>query len=61
MLNQNQSKKINVLKTLVVAPLLGLLLVSFSIKETYLYKDFDSAGSLMTEKQSKDNKKLNSP
>lgn len=58
MLNQNQSKKINVLKTLVVAPLLGLLLVSFSIKETYLYKDFDSAGSLMTEKQSKDNKKI---
>ena len=35
MLNQNQSKKINVLKTLVVAPLLGLLLVSFNIEENY--------------------------
>ncbi|MEC3965131.1 M56 family metallopeptidase [Flagellimonas halotolerans] len=58
MLNQNQSKKINVLKTLLVAPLLGLLLVSFSIEETYLYKDSDNTGSSMTEKKSKDNKKI---
>ncbi|MBA4746525.1 MAG: hypothetical protein H2058_14815 [Muricauda sp.] len=58
MLNQNQSKKINVLKTLAVVPLLGLLLVSFSIEETYLYRDSDSTGSSMSEKRSKDNKKI---
>jgi len=56
MLNQNQSKKINVLKTLVMLPLLGLFLVSFSIEETYLYKDSDSVESLMTEENSDDNK-----
>jgi len=56
MLNQNQSKKINVLKTLVMLPLLGLFLASFSIEETYLYKDSDSVESLMTEENSDDNK-----
>lgn len=56
MLNQNQSKKINVLKTLVVAPLLGLFLVSFNIEETYLYKDSDSVESLMEEETVKDDK-----
>jgi len=47
MLNQNQSKKINVLKTLMVAPLLGLLLVSFNIEEKFLYKDLDSIDSVI--------------
>ncbi|MEQ5789629.1 TonB-dependent receptor plug domain-containing protein [Muricauda sp. NFXS6] len=56
MLNQNQSKKVNVLKTLVMLPLLGLFLASFSIEETYLYKDSDSVESLMTEENSDDNK-----
>ncbi len=56
MLNQNQSKKINILKTLVVAPLLGLFLVSFSIEETYLYKDSDSVESLMEGETVKDDK-----
>lgn len=50
MLNQNQSKKINVLKTLMVAPLLGLFLVSFNIEETYLYQDSDSVESVMDDK-----------
>ncbi|WP_421824655.1 M56 family metallopeptidase [Flagellimonas oceanensis] len=56
MLNQNQSKKINVLKTLVVAPLLGLLLVSFNIEENYLYKDSDTLESVMEEETPKDDK-----
>ncbi|WP_421812601.1 M56 family metallopeptidase [Flagellimonas sp.] len=56
MLNQNQSKKVNVLKALVMLPLLGLFLASFSIEETYLYKDSDSVESLMTEENSDDNK-----
>ncbi|MGN7515364.1 MAG: M56 family metallopeptidase [Allomuricauda sp.] len=56
MLNQNQSKKINILKTLVVTPLLGLFLVSFSIEETYLYKEPDSVENLMKGKTVKDNK-----
>ena len=47
MLNQNQSKKINVLKTLMIAPLLGLLLVSFNIEENFLYKDLDSIDSVI--------------
>ncbi len=51
MLNQNQSKKINVLKTLLVAPLLGLLLASFNVKETYLYQDSDSVESVMDDKK----------
>ncbi len=50
MLNQNQSKKINVLKTLLVAPLLGLFLVSFNIEETYRYQDSDSVESVMDDK-----------
>ena len=56
MLNQNQSKKINVLKTLVVAPLLGLLLVSFNIEENYLYKGSDTLESVMEEETPKDDK-----
>ncbi|MBO0341755.1 M56 family metallopeptidase [Flagellimonas profundi] len=56
MLNQNQSKKINILKTLVVTPLLGLFLVSFSIEETYLYKEPDSVENLMKGETVKDNK-----
>ena len=56
MLNQNQSKKINILKTLVIAPLLGLFLVSFSIEETYLYKDQDSVESLMDSQTVQDDK-----
>ncbi|MDF0715960.1 M56 family metallopeptidase [Muricauda sp. 334s03] len=56
MLNQNQSKKINVLKTLVVVPFLGLLLVSFNIEETYLYKDSDTLESVMEEETPKDDK-----
>ncbi len=51
MLNQNQSKKINVLKTLTVAPLLGLLLVSFNIEETYLYQDTESIENVMDDKK----------
>lgn len=51
MLNQNQSKKINVLKTLLVAPLLGLLLASFNVEETYLYQNFDSVESVMDDKK----------
>jgi len=50
MLNQNQSKKINVLKTLMVAPLLGLFLVSFNIEESYLYQDSDSIETVMDDK-----------
>ena len=46
MLNQNQSKKINVLKTLMVAPLLGFFLVSFNIEETYLFQDSESVESV---------------
>ncbi len=56
MLNQNQSKKINILKTLVVAPLLGLFLVSFSIEETYLYKDSDNVESLLDSQSAQDDK-----
>lgn len=56
MLNQNQSKKINVLKTLVVAPLLGLLLVSFNIEENYLYKDSGTLESVMADETPKDDK-----
>ncbi len=51
MLNQNQSKKINVLKTLLVAPLLGLLLASFNVEETYLYQNSDSVESVMDDKK----------
>lgn len=53
MLNQNQSKKINVLKTLSIAPLLGLLLASFNVEETYLYQDSDSVESVMDAKKVK--------
>lgn len=56
MLNQNQSRKVNVLKTLVILPLLGLFLVSFSIEENYLYKDSDSVESIMDGKTAKDGK-----
>ena len=56
MLNQNQSKKVNALKTLVMVPLLGLFLVSFSIEENYLYKDPDSIESVMEGNTVKDDK-----
>ncbi|MBW8243377.1 TonB-dependent receptor plug domain-containing protein [Muricauda oceani] len=56
MLNQNQSKKVNALKTLVMVPLLGLFLVSFSIEENYLYKDLDSIESVMEGNTVKDDK-----
>ncbi|MEE1964247.1 M56 family metallopeptidase [Allomuricauda taeanensis] len=50
MLNQNQSKKINVFKTLFVLPLLGLFLVSFSIEEVYRYSSSESIESIMADK-----------
>lgn len=56
MLNQNQSKKINALKILVMLPLLGLFLVSFSIKETYIYKESDSIEDVMVEESPIDDK-----
>src|SRR6056297_1283225 len=56
MLNQNQSKKINVLKTLVMLPLLGLFLVSFSIKETYIYKHPEGIEDVMVEEFANDAK-----
>ena len=56
MLNQNQSKKINALKILVMLPLLGLVLVSFSIKETYIYKESDSIEDVMVEESPIDDK-----
>ncbi|MDF0706513.1 M56 family metallopeptidase [Flagellimonas okinawensis] len=58
MLNQNQSKKINVLKTMAVAPLLGLLLASFSIEETYLYKESDSVDAIMADETTKEDKTI---
>ncbi|MBR9855334.1 MAG: TonB-dependent receptor plug domain-containing protein [Algicola sp.] len=58
MLNQNRSKKINVIKTLAVLPLLGLLLVSFSIEKKYLYKDSGSIESLMATENLMDSKKV---
>lgn len=56
MLNQNQSKKINALKILVMLPLLGLFLASFSIKETYIYKESDSIEDVMVEESPIDDK-----
>ncbi|USD24221.1 M56 family metallopeptidase [Flagellimonas marinaquae] len=56
MLNQNQSKKINILKTLAVMPLLGLLLVSFNIEKKYLYKDSVTLDNVMVKETPKDNK-----
>ncbi len=50
MLNQNQSKKINVFKTLFVLPLLGLFLVSFSVEEVYRYSNSESVESIMDDK-----------
>ncbi|WP_318345628.1 M56 family metallopeptidase [Flagellimonas baculiformis] len=50
MLNQNQSKKINVFKTLFVLPLLGLFLVSFSVEEVYRYSNPESVESIMDDK-----------
>ena len=56
MLNQNQSKKINALKILVMLPLLGLFLASFSIKKTYIYKESDSIEDVMVEESPIDDK-----
>ena len=56
MLNQNQSKKINALKILVMLPLLGLFLVSFSIKETYIYKEPKGIEDVMVEEFANDAK-----
>ena len=56
MLNQNQSKKINALKILVMLPLLGLFLVSFSIKETYIYKHPEGIEDVMVEEFANDAK-----
>ncbi|WP_418499274.1 M56 family metallopeptidase [Flagellimonas sp.] len=50
MLNQNQSKKINVFKTLFVLPLLGLFLVSFSVEEVYRYSSSESIEGIMDDK-----------
>ena len=58
MLNQNQSKKVNVLKTLVIVPLLGLFLVSFSIEDSYLYKGSDSVESVLYGKTAMGDKRV---
>lgn len=50
MLNQNQSKRTNVLKTLFVLPLLGLFLVSFSMEEVYRYTDPETVESILDDK-----------
>ncbi|RIV69958.1 M56 family metallopeptidase [Flagellimonas aequoris] len=50
MLNQNQSKRISVFKTLLVIPLLGLFLVSFSVENVYRYTNEDSIDSIMDDK-----------
>lgn len=50
MLNQNQSKKINVFKTLLVLPMLGLFLVSFSVEKVYRYADPENAGTIIADK-----------
>jgi Antirepressor regulating drug resistance, predicted signal transduction N-terminal membrane component len=50
MLNQNQSKRISVFKTLLVLPLLGLFLVSFSIENVYQYTNEDSIESALEDK-----------
>lgn len=50
MLNQNQSKRISVFKTLIVLPLLGLFLVSFSMEKVYRYTDSESVESIMDDK-----------
>lgn len=39
MLNQNQSKKINLIKILIVLPLLGIFLISFNTKEVVKFSD----------------------
>ena len=50
MLNQNQSKRISVFKTLLVLPLLGLFLVSFSIENVYQYTNEDGIESALEDK-----------
>lgn len=50
MLNQNQSKRINVLKTFLVLPLLGLFLVSFSVENVYQYQNTDDVLDTMDDK-----------
>ncbi|NDV44315.1 M56 family metallopeptidase [Flagellimonas sediminis] len=50
MLNQDQSKRISVFKTLLVLPLLGLFLVSFSIENVYQYTNGDSIESVLEDK-----------
>ncbi|WP_108425852.1 M56 family metallopeptidase [Flagellimonas amoyensis] len=50
MLNQNQSKKINVLKTFLVLPLLGLFLVSFSVEKVYRYTDTENGEAVFDDK-----------
>ncbi|MCB0373490.1 MAG: M56 family peptidase, partial [Muricauda sp.] len=50
MLNQNQSKRINVLKTFLVLPLLGLFLVSFSVENVYQYQSPDGVLDTMDDK-----------
>ena len=50
MLNQNQSKRISVFKTLLVLPLLGLFLVSFSVENVYRYTNEDNIDSIMDDK-----------
>lgn len=50
MLNQNQSKRTSVYKTLLVLPLLGLFLVSFSVENVYLYKKSEDALDTLADK-----------
>ncbi|WP_127024376.1 M56 family metallopeptidase [Flagellimonas beolgyonensis] len=50
MLNQNQSKRTSVFKTLLVLPLLGLFLVSFSVENVYLYKKSEDALDTLADK-----------
>ena len=51
MLNKNRSKQINVLKTLLVIPLLTLFMVSFSTETRYQFKNGDDSSTIAANKK----------
>ena len=54
MLNRNQSRKRNALKTMVILPLLGLFLWSFNVKEEITYVEDSSSGEAIATETSKE-------